>query len=150
MSDQIPVVKGQPLSEADERLNAIFDEMQKKQIEYLDEAGKRIIDRSAALMTVIFAVTALGKDFPPPYLAAPQAKWLAVGVLFLSILSMLLGLFTVQPRKYFVKERSLTDKRNTLKDILDRKAATMMVGGWLFFIACILLAVLVGALILGS
>ena len=40
-------------------------DLEKKQPDLLDEAGKSIIERIATFLAILFAVTALGSNFPP-------------------------------------------------------------------------------------
>jgi hypothetical protein len=151
MSAQPPILEGQPLSEEQKRLHALFDEMKKNQLTFLDEAGKRIIELSTGLLGLLFAVTAFGKDFPPPYLSAhPARQGLAVAALTAFALALLFGVFTVQPRNYAYYEHNLTGMETELKKITTYKSRCMIAATWAFFIAALLLAVLVGALVLGA
>jgi cobalamin biosynthesis protein CobD/CbiB len=151
MSDQPPIIKGKPLSDEHKRLIALFDEMRKGQLTFLDEAGKRIIELSTGMLGILLAVAAFGKDFPPPYLKAnPFVQILVVCTLAAFVLAVLAGVLTVQPREYDDYEHNLTEMRKQLKQIVTRKARWMKVANWLFFTGTVLLAVLIGILILGS
>ncbi len=151
MSAQPPILEGQPLSDEQKRLHALFDEMKKNQLTFLDEAGKRIIELTSGLLGLLFAVTAFGKDFPPPYLVAhPARQGLAVAALAAFALALLFGVLTVQPRRYDNYETNLTRLRKELDRIVAYKSRCMAVASWAFFAAALLLAVLVGALVLGA
>ena len=156
MSDQpespnIPISKGKELTDEQKRLNALFDEMKKGQLDFIDQAGKRIIELSTGLLGVLFAVTAFGKDFPPPYLKDnPTAQSLALGVLALLILALLCGVLTVQPRSYDFYEANLTAMRQELNKIVAYKSRWMKLSNWLFFAGTALLALLIGSLILSA
>jgi hypothetical protein len=151
MSDQPPILEGKPLSEEHKRLIALFDQMKKNQLTFLDEAGKRIIELSTGLLGVLFAVTAFGNNFPPPYLQAnPLSRWLVVGVLLVFVLSLLFGVLTVQPRDYPYNDRNLTSMRDRLTDIVDYKSRLMKIATWLFFAGSTLLAALIAAVVLGG
>jgi len=156
MNDQpdysgIPMQPGEPLSEADQRLSALFAEMDKNQFEFLDQAGKRIIELSTALLGVLFAVTAFGDTFPPPYLVnAPFTQWLGVGVLGALVLALLCGVLTVQPRRYTHYESNLTEMRREWAGLFAAKAKWMRRAHWLFFAGAGLLALLIGALLLSA
>jgi hypothetical protein len=151
MSSQPPILDGKPLSEEQIRLNVLFDEMKKNQLTFLDEAGKRVVELSTGLLGVLFAVTAFGKDFPPPYLKAnPNSQWLAIAVLAIFILALLFGVLTVQPRNYGYYEYNLTRMRKELDKIVVYKSFCMQVATWAFFGGTLLLAVLIGTLVLGA
>jgi hypothetical protein len=151
MNNDIPVYPGEPLDPEDLRLRVLFDEMKKNQLTFLDEAGKRIIELTTGLLGLLFAVTAFGKDFPPPYLSAhPARQGLAVAALAAFALALLFGVLTVQPRNYAYYEHNLTGMETELKKITAYKSRCMIAAAWAFFAAALLLAVLVGALVLGA
>jgi hypothetical protein len=151
MHAQPPILEGQPLNDEQKRISALFDEMKKNQLIFLDEAGKRIIELTTGLLGLLFAVTAFGKDFPPPYLSAnPARQGLAVAALAAFALALLFGVLTVQPRHYDNYETNLTRMRKELDRIVTYKSRCMAVATWAFFVAALLLAVLVGALVLGA
>jgi hypothetical protein len=151
MSAEPPILAGKPLSDEQKRLNALFDEMKKDQLTFLDEAGKRIIELSTGLLGVLFAVTAFGKDFPPPYLkASPHSQWLAIAVLSVFVLALLFGVLTVQPRNYDYYEYNLTQMQKELDKIVAYKSFCMKVATWAFFAGTLLLAALVGVLVLAT
>ena len=151
MSSEPPILDGQPLNEEQIRLNALFDEMKKNHLTFLDEAGKRIVELSTGLLGVLFAVTAFGKDFPPPYLNAnPNRQALAAAVLAVFVLALLFGVLTVQPRNYSYYEYNLTRMRKELDKIVAYKSFCMRVATWAFFTATLLLAVLIGTLVWGT
>lgn len=145
-----PTYEGKPLNDEQKRLNALFDEMKKDQLSFLDEAGKRIIELCTGLLGVFFAVTAFGKDFPPPYLKAnPISQGLSIAVLATFVLALLFGVLTVQPRNYAYYENNLTRMRKELDKIVAYKSWCMKIAAWAFFVGTSLLAALVGVLILG-
>lgn len=147
-TNDVPIYDGKPLTDEQKRLNTLFDEMKKEQLTFLDEAGKRIIELSTGLLGVLFAVTAFGKDFPPPYLKGnPTAQRLAIGVLVVLVVALLAGVLTVQPRNYDYYEHNLTEMRSQLQKIVDHKSRWMKVATWTFFIGAVLLALLIGNLI---
>jgi hypothetical protein len=144
----IPMQQGKPLSDDDRRLKALFDDMRKGQLDFLDQASKRVIELSTGLLGVLFAVTAFGKDFPPPYLKSnPVTQYLALGVVTLLMLALLAGVRTIQPRAYTFPEADLTRMREELQTILAFKSRWMRMATWLFCTGAGLLAVLIASLI---
>jgi hypothetical protein len=148
-NSDIPMQPGKPLSDSEKRLNALFDEMDKKQLEFLDQAGKRIIELCTGLLGVLFAVVAFGGDFPPPYLQDNLiTQLLVLGVLALLVGALLCAVLTVQPRKYKFYEHNLTEMRREWIQLFTYKSTWMKRANWLFFSGTLLLAVLIAVLIL--
>ena len=150
MSDfsPIPIVDGGELSDADKRLIALFDKLEAGQLEFLDEAGKRVIEISTAMLALLFGVTAFGKDFPPPYLVGnAAAKWLALATLGFYLLALLAGVLAVQPRTYDRSHAGLDRLRDELARIVAYKMRWFRVGVWLFFAGSLTLAALIALII---
>src|SRR5215213_9662084 len=100
-ASQPPIIDSTPPTEEQKRLVAFFAEAESKQVDFLDEAGKRIIELTTALLGVLFAVLAFGDTFPPPYLKDnPVSKFLSLSALAMYVIAMLMALRTVQPRDY--------------------------------------------------
>jgi hypothetical protein len=147
----VPMQKGQPLSDADKRLIASFIEIDKNQLNFLDKSGKRMIELCTGLFGILFAVTAFGKDFPPPYLKDNTlTQILVVGVLVLLVSALLCAVLTVQPRKYKFYEHNLTEMRNEWVKVFNYKVTWFRISNWLFFVGTMLLAFLIGVLIFKS
>ena len=74
------------LSEDDKRLVTLFADMRGKQLDFLDEAGKSVIERIATFLAVLFAVTALATTFRHPISKAtfPQRSPLYARLSFFS------------------------------------------------------------------
>ena len=150
-TENVPVYQGKSLSDEQKRLMALFDEMKKGQLSFLDEAGKRIIELSTGLLGVIFAITAFGKDFPPLYLQGrPFTQGLVIAVLAAFIIALLLGVVTVQPRNYAYYESNMSEMRKQLDKIVTHKSRWMKIATWSFFAGTLLLAVLIGSLVLSA
>jgi len=146
-----PTYEGQPLSDSDKRLVALFDELEKKQIDFLDEAEKRIIELTTGLLGVLFAVTAFGDKFPPPYLAGNRpAQWAAVVTLALYIAAMLCGVVTLWPRSYRRYHHNLTRLGEELENITRHKSRWFTFASGLFVLGSLSLAVLIGAVIFSA
>lgn len=149
MNDDLPILEGEPLSAEDRRLLALFDRLEEGQLDFLDGAGKRLIELSSAMLAVLFGVTAFGDKFPPPYLAGhPRVQALAVAVLALYLLALLAGALVVAPRTYRRSRYNLSDLRRELDRLVACKLRWFRVGLGLFFAGSLALAVLVSLLVL--
>ena len=49
---QVPMLQAEPPSDEDKRLVALFSDIESKQLEFLDGAGKSIIERIATLLAL--------------------------------------------------------------------------------------------------
>jgi hypothetical protein len=151
MNEGAPILEGQPLSDEHKRLVALFDELEKKQLEFLDQAGKRVIELSTGLLGVLFAVTAFGDKFPPPYLEDNNAaQGLAVATLALYLGAMFMGVWTVQPRKYKRYLDNLSEMKKVLEQIIAHKSRSLQVAGALFWLGSLTLALLIASIILAA
>ena len=59
---QIETQQYEPPDPSDERLIALFDKLEEQQLDFLDQAGKRVIELSTGMLGLLFAVTAFGKE----------------------------------------------------------------------------------------
>src|SRR5260370_17866974 len=91
--------------------------MESKQLDFLDESGKSIIERIATFLAVLFGVTAFGSNFPPAYLKGNlPAKVLVIITLILSLAAMGAGIWSIQPHYY----RNYTYNVSRLGDELEK------------------------------
>jgi hypothetical protein len=151
MSAEPPILPGKPLSDEHKRLLALFDELKKNQLTFLDEAGKRIIELSSGMLGLLLAVVAFGKDFPPDYLKHnPDMQALVAVTLAAFVLALLAGVLTVQPRAYDFYDDNLSGMRRELEKILAHKSRWMKAANWLFFSGTVLLALLIAVLVLSN
>jgi hypothetical protein len=150
MSDLSPI-QGKPPDDAQKQLVALFQKIEADQLDLLDAAGKRIIELTTALLGTLFAVVALGKDFPPSYLKSNAALQIAL-VLALAgyLLAMLMGMRTLQPRDYKLYRTNLTGMREELDKIIANKSGSLRVAGVAFWLASLLLALTIAVIVLSA
>lgn len=136
ISDEI-VVASSNLTESDERLEKLFDEMESGSLETLENAARQIITLSTALLGAFFGLLAF-KD-SPAYLDFVEIK--VVGALALTsfLLSLFLALRAVSPRRYEFPQASLTAKRKALDEMLKRKQGSVVWASWMFGIGALLM-----------
>ena len=151
MSDDIPILEGRPLEAEDVRLLALFDRLEEGQLDFLDQAGKRIVELSSAMLGILFAVAAFGKDFPPPYLKGNLlVQALSLLTLLCFVLALLAGVLAVQPRRYDRYRHNLSRLRDVLGQIVAYKTRWFRFGSGLFFAGALALAVLVSIILVRS
>ncbi|MBX0330684.1 hypothetical protein K2Z83_23795 [Oscillochloris sp. ZM17-4] len=145
------IVEGSSPNAEQQRLTAFFAEAESKQVEFLDEAGKRIIELTTLLLGVLFTVVAFGDTYPPPYLTGhPVAKLISLVVLGCYVVAMLLGLRTVNPRDYKLYRHNLDGMRAELDRILENKKFSLFWAGVTFWLGSGFLALLISVIILAA
>lgn len=145
---EISVQDAQKPSEGGRRLVSIFNEMEKKQLDFLDEAGKSIIERVSTMLAVLFAITAFGNDFPPTYLNGNVvAKMLVVGTLVSYLSAMGAGLWGIHPRSYRHYLYNVSRLGNELERITKQKMLWLRIAGVLFSLGTVSLSALIISII---
>ena len=140
---QIPIQDSQEPSEEGKRLVALFTEMDNKQLDFLDESGKSIIERIATFLAVLFGVTVLSNTFPPKYLGNPTAKVLVIITLLFYLAAMTSGLLVIQPRSYRRYLYNVSALGRELERITRHKIVWLRIAGILFALGTVALAVLI-------
>lgn len=150
--DQIPIIEPEPETqdqiEEKQRLKTIFTEMEKNQPDFLDQAGKSIIERIATFLAILFGVTAFGSTFPPPYLRNNGwNKYLVIAILLCYLVALALGMLAIRPRSYTWHRYQSSTMTETLKKMIAYKKRLVQWAGILFALGTIVLAVLIVSLI---
>lgn len=144
----IPIQDSQEPSEEGKQLVTLFTEMEHKQLDFLDESGKSIIERISTLLAVLFAVTAFGGTFPPPYLKGNMtAKWFVIITLILYLLALGAGIWGIQPRSYKRYTHNVSALGRELEKITRHKMRWVRIAGILFALGTVALAILVISII---
>jgi hypothetical protein len=145
MSDQqqqqIPIYNAQEPSEQGKRVKDVFDELETKQLDTLDEAGKSVIERIATFLGVLFAITVLSNNFPPPYLKGnTPAKVMIIISLTCFLLSIGAAIWATQVRTYRRYTYNVTRTARELERMLRHKLFWLRVANLLFALGAIALA----------
>lgn len=149
MHDDIEIIDAAEPDEFDKRLVALFAEMDTKQLEFIDAAGKSIVERVAALIAVLFVVTAFGEKFPPAYLTGNTiAKALIIESLVCYAFAMGTGMRVSQPQTYIYNRGELASMRDTLQAILKDKKRWLFWSGLFFALGSLCLALLIVSIII--
>lgn len=143
-SSQPTVVQPRQPTEEEKRLVSVFADIESRQLDFLDEAGKSIIERIATFLAVLFAVTAFGNDFPPKYLVhIPWSKYVVIGILLCYLLALGMGMWAIQPRKYSHYVHNVSGLQEEWDRLVTHKRRWVKWGGILFAAGTVALAVLV-------
>ena len=147
-SSQPTVVQPRQPTEEEKRLVTIFADMENRQLDFLDEAGKSIIERIATFLAVLFAVTAFGNDFPPKYLVhISWSKYLVIGILLCYLLALGMGMWAIQPRKYSQYINNVSGLQEEWDRLVTRKRRWVKWAGILFALGTASLAVLIVSIV---
>ncbi len=131
------IVSSAPLSAQDERLEGLFDEMEKNSLETLEEAARQIITLSTTLLGAFFGLLAL-KD-APAYLGFPEIKGIGAGALLCFFLALFFALTVVSPQRYDFPPASLTYKRRLLDEMLTHKHRFLRLAAGAFGLGALLM-----------
>jgi hypothetical protein len=137
------VIPAEKPDEQSELVNAIFDDLEKKQPDTLDNASKGLIERITTFLGVLFGVTVLSKDFPPTYLKGnTTAKVIIVLSLICFLCSIGTAILGMQVHRYRRYTNNITKTDEELKRMLMRKLVLLRVANILFALGAIALAAL--------
>ena len=140
---QIRIIDAQPPSEQSERIKATFDDLESKQLDTLDEAGKNLIERIATFLGVLFGISILSNNFPPPYLKHnTSAKITVIVSLVFFLLSIFAGIWATQVRPYSRYRHNMSKNERELKRMIEHRVFWLRVANLLFALGTIALAAL--------
>lgn len=131
------VVISSTLSESDERLEKLFDEMESGSLETLENAARLLITLCTTLLGAFFGLLAF-KD-APAYLKFGDVKVLGILASGSFFVSLLFALLAISPKRYDFPRASLTEKRKVLNEMLERKHRAVNWAAWLFGLAALLM-----------
>jgi hypothetical protein len=141
VSEEIPIIKSRPVSDASKRWLTIFEKMEENQLELLDQSGKRIVELTGVLLGVLLGATSFGDKFPPDYLSnSGLVKGAVVVVLVAYLLAMGFGMWTAYPRSYKRYPNNLTLMETEFNKIIANKIQALRVAGFCFLVGSAFLA----------
>ncbi len=135
-SDEL-LVETSPLSLEDERVEKLFDEIERGSLKTLEDAARQIITLSTVLLGAFFGLLAF-KD-APAYLGFLEIKIISAGALLAFLISLFCALIAVSPKRYSFPQASLTAKRTALDDMLNRKHSAVNWASWIFGVGALLM-----------
>jgi len=146
--EQITIQDSQEPSEEGKQLVTLFTDMENKQLDFLDESGKSIVERIATFLAVLFGVTVLSNNFPPPYLKGNlSAKVLVIVTLVFYLAAMSTGIWAIQPRYYRRYTYNVSALGRELERITKHKMFWLRAAGILFALGSVALAALIISII---
>jgi hypothetical protein len=144
----IPVYDAREPSEASKRVNAMFDDMESKQLDNLNEAGKSLIERIATFLGVLFGLSILSNNFPPTYLKGnTPVKILLIAALAGYLLAIGAALWATLVCFYHRYTYNATRSQAELVTMIRRKVRWLWAANILFALGTILLAALLTVIV---
>jgi len=139
----IPVYEAHEPSEASKRITAVFDNMESKQLDNLNDAGKSLIERIATFLGVLFGLSILSSHFPPSYLQGnTPVKVLLIAALIGYLLAIGTALWATQVRFYHRYTYNVTRSQAEMTTMIRRKVGWLRLANILFAMGTIMLAAL--------
>lgn len=139
----MPVIEAREPSAAARRVNALFDDMESRQIDSLNESGRALIERIATFLGVLFGLSILSNAFPPAYLKGnTPVKTLLIASLVCYLLAIGSALWATQVRYYSRYTYNITRSQAELTRIVGRKLAWLRAAHILFATGTVTLAAL--------
>lgn len=139
----IQVYQAHDPSEASKRVNAVFDDMESKQIDNLNDAGKSLIERIATFLAVLFGLSILNNNFPPYYLIGNTlVKALLIAALAGYLLAIGSALYAAQVGFYNRYTYNATRSQVELEAKIRRKVDWLRAANVLFAVGTIMLAIM--------
>ncbi len=139
----IPVYDAHEPSDASKRVTAIFDDMESKQLDNLNDAGKSLIERIATFLGVLFGLSILSSNFPPSYLKGnTPVKVLLFAALVGYLLAIGAALWATQVRFYHRYTYNATRSQAELAKMIRQKVTWLRLANLLFALGTVLLAAL--------
>ncbi|MBX3038594.1 MAG: hypothetical protein KF758_16910 [Anaerolineales bacterium] len=132
-------VKSVPLSQEDERLDKLFDEMETGSLKTLEDAARQIITLSTTLLGAFFGLLAF-KD-APSYLGFMEIKIIGTLALVSFMAALYFALQAVSPKRYKFSHANLTAKRKILEEMLAHKHGMVNRASWIFGFGAFLMLV---------
>jgi len=140
---QIPIYDSQAPSEESKRVSTIFDDIASKQLDTLDDSGKSLIERIATFLGVLFGISILSNNFPPPYLKGNSpAKVMVIVSLVCFLLSIGSAIWATQARSYRRYRYNLTRNAAELQRMMKHKLLWLKIANLLFALGAVALAAL--------
>lgn len=145
----VNVYAGRKPSPEQAEITAFFRALDTRQLELLDQAGKRVIEICSLLLGIFFGVVAFGDSFPPAYLASGDfVKQLTLLTLGLYMAALASAASAIRPRAYDRYPANITAAREELDKMVTYKTRGVQLAEGMLVAASLSLTVLIGLLIL--
>jgi hypothetical protein len=133
----------QPSAEAQE-VEQLFLDMERKQIDFLNESGKSLIERISTFLAILLGASVLSNNFPPTYLKGDLLARVAIFVaLGCYLLAMGTAMWTIQPRLYRRYLYNMGALGRVRDQMTRQKMRGLRIASILFLLGSLSLAVLI-------
>ena len=146
--EDLPIIDAHEPSETSQRVNAMLDDMESKQLDNLNDAGKTLIERVATFLGVLFGLSILNANFPPSFLKGnTPVKALLIAALVGYLLAIGAALWATQVRYYHRYTYNASRSQAELTRMIRSKVLWIRMANLLFALGTVLLAALLIAIV---
>lgn len=140
----VDVQDSQKPSAESQQLIDLFTEMEQKQIDFLNESGKSLIERISTFLAILLGLSVLGNTFSPTYLKGDVlARILVIFILVCYFLAMLAAMWAIQPRFYRRYLHNISCLGRERDKITRHKMRWLRIAGVLFLVGSLALVFLI-------
>jgi hypothetical protein len=133
----------QPSARAQE-LTEFFRDIERQQIDFLNEAGKSLIERIATFLVILLGASVLSNNSPPIYLEHDLlARWSILVALICYLCAMGVAMWTIQPRWYRRPLYNMGALERVRDQMTRQKMRGLRLASTLFLLGSLFLAVLI-------
>ncbi|HEU5380629.1 MAG TPA: hypothetical protein VFV38_34835 [Ktedonobacteraceae bacterium] len=134
----------QPPSAKAQEVADLFLDLERKQLDFLNEAGKSLIERVATFLAVLLGASVLSNNFPPTYLRGDLVARVSIFVaLFCYLLAIGAAMWTIQPRFYRRYLYNMSALARVRDQMINQKMLWLRIASVLFLMGSVSLAVLI-------
>lgn len=134
----------QPPSAEAQEVADLFLDMERKQFDFLREAGKSLIERISTFLAILLGASVLSNNFPPTYLKGDLLARVSIVVaLGCYLLAMGAAMWSIQPRfyrRYLYNMGALARVRDAM---IKQSMLSLRIASVLFLLGSISLALLI-------
>lgn len=144
----VEIQDSQPPSAESQQLIGLFTDMEQKQIDFLNESGKSLIERISTFLAILLGLSVLSNNFPPTYLKGNLlARVLVILILLCYFLAMLAAMWAIQPRFYRRYLHNVSGLGRERDKITRHKMRWLRIASVLFLLGSLALAFLIATIV---
>lgn len=145
---QVDIQDSQKPSAESQQLIDLFADMEQKQIDFLNDSGKSLIERISTFLAILLGLSVLSNSFPPTYLKGDGfARILIILILLCYFIAMMAAMWAIQPRFYrrYLYNISALDRERD--KITRQKMLWLRISGTFFLAGSLALIFLIVAIV---
>jgi hypothetical protein len=134
----------QPPSAEAQEVAELFLTLERQQLDFLNEAGKSLIERIATFLAILLGASVLSNNFPPTYLKGDILARVSIFVALICYLSAIgSAMWAIQPRFYRRYLYNMSALARVRDQMITQKMLWLRVASLLFLMGSVSLALLI-------